>query len=198
MLQNSLQESSSGTSTESTGSTPSPSYPPGPQSTSASTWSNWPDPPNFPNRHEMQLNIDRPHTISTAYECNHARPALTAQTFEPPEGHISHTAPPTPSPYAVPCIVPQTNRQSNIPDAKIYEAPKIYDTAKIYERPPSVGPKPRGKPVAPPMVPNFIQAQPDQSKRMSNGKFIFLYLNTHQALQCISFLCYIGMFLFLH
>ena len=128
-FQSSLQESGSGTGTDSGGTTPSPSYP---NSTSASTWTNWPDPPGqtLQNQKHPVANYERPHTISSAYE-RHARPALTAQTFEPPEGHkleqqqqiqqnqnqqlqqtqqrsTCQTAPstPSPSPYAVPCIVP--------------------------------------------------------------------------------------------
>ena len=53
-----------------------------------------------------QDDFERPHTISTAYEKTHSRPAITSQTFEPPDKGQSQTAPVTPSPYAVPCIVP--------------------------------------------------------------------------------------------
>lgn len=104
-----MHEASSACDTDSNSSTPSPSHYSGPPQTSASTWSNWPDPPNQPARPgsaSLTLPFDRPHTISTAYE-RHARPALTAQTFEPPEVSqvdrpVSATAPSTPSPYAVP------------------------------------------------------------------------------------------------
>ena len=106
-------------------STPSPSHYSGPPSTSASTWSNWPDPPHVQAKPDPTgLPFDRPHTISTAYE-RHTRPALTAQTFEPPDSTqlldpqsqsqqlaqtpqsrpSSQTAPSTPSLYAVPSLV---------------------------------------------------------------------------------------------
>ena len=55
--------------------------------------------------------LERPHTISTAYERSHARPALTAHTFEAPA--TSQTAPATPNPYAVPCIVPTKDSTSD-------------------------------------------------------------------------------------
>ena len=186
LFQNSLHETSSGTSTgtDSNASTPSPSHYPGPPLTSASTWSNWPDPPHHPAKPDPTgLPFERPHTISTAYE-RHARPALTSQTFEPPdpvtiERPNSLTVPPTPSmyavptliehpdgprdpvgqsPYAVPCIVPQTKR-----DSKVLEGPG----SRL--PPPAPGPKPRMKVVAPPVVPDFNSNQPDQSKKM-NGK----------------------------
>ena len=76
----------------------------GPPSATASTWTNWPDPPQHPK--QEPVNTERPHTISSAYEKNHNRPALTAATFDPPENQKpqAQTAPTTPSPYAVPFI----------------------------------------------------------------------------------------------
>ena len=123
------------------------------------------------------MNMDRPHTISSAYERTHSRPALSAHTFEPPEHLRDHppaqTAPTSPSPYAVPCIIPP--KQAREP--KIYESLKNLETSKIYDstiydRPPSVGPKPKGKAVAPPTVPDFMNPAPDQSKK-TNGKGLF-------------------------
>ena len=42
--------------------------------------STWP-----PHVQEAVTNADRPHTISTAYERGHQRPALTVYTFQNPE-----------------------------------------------------------------------------------------------------------------
>lgn len=146
MLQNGGE---SGSSTDSNGSTPSPSFAIAP-SANQSAWSNWPGPP-FPG--------DRPHTISSAYERNHNRPSLTAQTFEPPERRV-HTEPPTPSPYAVPVLVPGLKPPSS--------------GSGEYQRPPMVGPKPRARPVALPTVPDFNMTPVDQSKD-APGNVTFLF-----------------------
>ena len=142
LFQNSLQEcgsctsSSSGTGTDTNITPPSPPFP-AQSSTSASTWDNWPDPPRITHPESSSV-VERPHTISTAYETyhTHSRPALTSQTFERPD---SQTAPCTPSPYAVPFALATDSK-------------------------PPVGPKPRGRPVAPPVVPDFNMGNNDQSK----------------------------------
>ena len=153
ILQNSVPEnggSGASTGTDSNASTPSSPYPAPPSV--QSTWTNWPEAPLY-----AKPELERPHTISTAYERIHHRPALTSQTFEPPDGALQHsqTAPPTPSPspYARPVI--SQGRPQSLRDSR------------YCDRPP-VGPKPRAKPVAPPMVPNFGSGTGDQSKRLSH------------------------------
>lgn len=55
------------------------------QSHAVSTW-----PP--PGTQEVVSNADRPHTISTAYERGHQRPALTVYTFQNPGDNITESA----------------------------------------------------------------------------------------------------------
>lgn len=52
------------------------------QSHAISTW-----PP--PGAQEAVANTDRPHTISSAYERGHQRPALTVYTFQNPDQNIN-------------------------------------------------------------------------------------------------------------
>ncbi|XP_074644501.1 protein MTSS 1-like isoform X15 [Tubulanus polymorphus] len=146
--QNSLGDNTSTTSSEA--STPSSPYP-GPGS-AQSTWTNWPENPQQKTTESQQA--ERPHTISSAYERTYARPPLTSQTFEPPDANggsnaktptnaemEGSSAPTTPSQYARPVLgVRRTStsiRDSMVPD-----------------RPP-LGPKPKPKAVAPPIVPGM-------------------------------------------
>lgn len=55
------------------------------QSHAISTW-----PP--PGAQEVVSNTDRPHTISSAYERGHQRPALTVYTFQNPDQNISENS----------------------------------------------------------------------------------------------------------
>ncbi|GFR82721.1 metastasis suppressor protein 1 [Elysia marginata] len=61
---------------DSTPTTPSDSTP-----SASSTWNNW---PNLPAAAARPLDPARPHTISSAYEKGHNRPALKPDMFEPP------------------------------------------------------------------------------------------------------------------
>ncbi|XP_064640276.1 protein MTSS 2-like isoform X8 [Lineus longissimus] len=153
---NSVGDNTSEASSEA--STPSSEPCPGGPASSASTWTNWPEPPNqkATSNHGP---VERPHTISSAYEKNHSRPSLSSQTFEPPDPGLldksaktptnndqedrSLTAPSTPSQYARPIV---TVRRGSIRDSL------------VQDRPP-VGPKPKAKPVALPMVPTSIAYQ---------------------------------------
>lgn len=48
--------------------------------------STWP-----PHSQDPVTSLDRPHTISTAYEKGHQRPPLTVYTFQNPDGSTSTT-----------------------------------------------------------------------------------------------------------
>ncbi|XP_060566052.1 protein MTSS 2-like isoform X2 [Ruditapes philippinarum] len=134
---------------ESTPSTPSESYPNTPSATS--TWTNWPNPPNIGGKSEP----GRPHTISSAYEKSHSRPALSAQLFEPPQqGSLESTRP------------------EDQHDATVIKRERPHSTMSVpYSRQsasinkmqpvlPPLGPKPKSRAVAPPKVPPSIGEQP--------------------------------------
>lgn len=73
---------------------PSPQAAPSNENDTQSTWTNWPEAPlGLDAKHDS--GADRPHTISAAYERLHSRPAITAQTFEPPK-IMDSEAPPLP------------------------------------------------------------------------------------------------------
>ena len=154
--QSSGSSSSSGGGTDSEAVTPtSPSH-----LHSASTWTNWPEPPSSNDPAKTPTGVppasDRPHTISTAYEKSHARPPLTAQTFEPPEQSVmleQTSSDGSVSPYAVPCIVPPSDKKKETIYAKMADI-----------KPPPPGPKMRARPVRAPVVPNFNLSQSEQSK----------------------------------
>ena len=114
--------------------------------------------------------LERPHTISTAYERSHARPPLTTHTFEPPLPTTSQTAPATPNPYAVPCLAPEGNKSdpnmSTKPVTKIYERSASVGAAPTMPKTPTTAKK--GRHVAAPVVPDFILPHQDQSKK-TNG-----------------------------
>ena len=125
---------------ESTPSTPSESYPNTPSATS--TWKNWPNPPGG-----GKTESGRPHTISSAYEKSHNRPALSSQTFEPPQQAIQ-----------------ESSKDENKHDPVVVKRERPQSTTVPYNRPsavinkmqpvlPPLGPKPKSKAVAPPKVP---------------------------------------------
>ncbi|XP_050397331.1 protein MTSS 2 isoform X2 [Patella vulgata] len=110
-----------------------------------STWNNW---PNQPAAAAAKADPNRPHTISSAYEKSHNRPALNKELFEPlPEATVelrndpskkgpgrSHNS--TPSPYARPSSATITKVQPVLPP---------------------LGPKPKPKAVSCPRVPTGPQ-----------------------------------------
>ncbi|KAK6185085.1 hypothetical protein SNE40_007400 [Patella caerulea] len=110
-----------------------------------STWNNW---PNQPAAAAAKADPNRPHTISSAYEKSHNRPALNKELFEPlPEATVelrndpskkgpgrSHNS--APSPYARPSSATITKVQPVLPP---------------------LGPKPKPKAVACPRVPTGPQ-----------------------------------------
>ncbi|CAH1779343.1 unnamed protein product [Owenia fusiformis] len=151
--------SSSGTGTESSnastpcGAGPYPSSP-----SAASTWTNWPDPPT--SKPQEQPVYDRPHTISTAYEKTHNRPALTSQTFQPPEQQQQEMAPPS-SHVSLRDRDPSSNPNNRGSNSSLNrrQSERSLDRRDGRSAPP-VGPKPKGKPVAPPMVPDLPPPMP--------------------------------------
>ena len=140
---------STGTDTpdvESTPSTPSGSYPNTPSA--SSTWTNWPNPPNIGNN---KIESGRPHTISSAYEkSHHSRPPLTSQLFEPPQQTVLEN-------------VGQPSGEQH--DAGVVKRERPHSGSSMpYSRPsaainkmqpvlPPLGPKPKSRAIAPPIVP---------------------------------------------
>lgn len=129
-----------------TPSTPSESYPNTPSATS--TWTNWPNPPNG-GKNES----GRPHTISSAYEKSHSRPALSQDLFQPPP------------PGALENLRSADGIQKSDPGGLKRDRP--HSTMSVpYSRPsasinkmqpvlPPLGPKPKSRAVAPPKVPSI-------------------------------------------
>ncbi|RUS86846.1 hypothetical protein EGW08_005383 [Elysia chlorotica] len=115
---------------DSTPTTPSDSTP-----SASSTWNNW---PNLPAAMSRPLDPARPHTISSAYEKGHNRPALKPDLFEPPSEDVE--------------MRPKTSRSQSQsqhrPSATI---------SKLQPVLPPHCPKPTVKAVAPPMVPPTSQ-----------------------------------------
>ncbi|KAK2147838.1 hypothetical protein LSH36_532g06001 [Paralvinella palmiformis] len=163
--------SGSSTGTDSGGTTPSPSYPV-PPSSAISTWANWPDPPYVL---KQELHGDRPHTISTAYERSHSRPPLSTDMFEPPEGHKvgrgHQTAPPTPNPYAVPCISLQGRTDGRAPNVP---------------PPPLLGPKPRSKAVPTPTVPELARKTDGQRKTTGDCLLVVVVVVVFIVVACFA------------
>ncbi|XP_059156664.1 uncharacterized protein LOC131941431 isoform X2 [Physella acuta] len=109
---------------DSTPTTPSDNTP-----SACSTWNNWPNLPSGPKSEPM-----RPHTISTAYEKGHARPALSAAIFEPPQEGVEMRR--------------SSSQNHSRPSATI---------SKLQPVLPPHCPKPKGVAVAPPMLPPGAQ-----------------------------------------
>ncbi|GFO34758.1 metastasis suppressor protein 1 [Plakobranchus ocellatus] len=115
---------------DSTPTTPSDSTP-----SASSTWNNW---PNLPTTSARPADAARPHTISSAYEKGHNRPALKPDLFEPPQEGVEMR----------PKMGRSMSQSQNRPSATI---------SKLQPVLPPHCPKPRVVAVAPPMVPS---AQP--------------------------------------
>ena len=78
---------------------------------------------------------------------------------------ITEQKPQSSSHYAVPCI--------NTKTASVKGKEKNYDTVDY--KPPIPGPKPRGKPVAPPMVPDFGSSKLQQLDASGKCKITKMY-----------------------
>ncbi|BFZ19245.1 hypothetical protein BsWGS_22283 [Bradybaena similaris] len=117
---------------DSTPTTPSDNMP-----SASSTWNNW---PNLPGN--SKTDQGRPHTISSAYEKGHSRPALKPHMFEPPLAETVEMRPKTVRSQS------QTSTRENRPSATI---------SKLQPVLPPHCPKPKMKAVAPPMLPPGAQ-----------------------------------------
>ncbi|XP_078337589.1 protein MTSS 2-like isoform X3 [Crassostrea virginica] len=121
---------------DSQSSTPSDNTP-----SASSTWTNWPNPPN------SKSEDNRPHTISSAYEKTHNRPALSASLFEPP------------SEMAEEEDVQMRNRKkersnsSSSSGSGHYARPQSATINKMQPVLPPLAPKPKSRAVPPPKVP---------------------------------------------
>lgn len=128
---------------DSQSSTPSDNTP-----SASSTWTNWPNPPNTNSKSED----NRPHTISSAYEKTHNRPALSASLFEPP------------SEMAEEEDVQMRNRKkersnsSSSSGSGHYARPQSATINKMQPVLPPLAPKPKSKAVPPPKVPTLGEA----------------------------------------
>lgn len=129
-----------------------------------STWNNWPNTPNLQNS-----DMPRPHTISSAYEKTHQRPALTEQMFVPPSSSrdmldqiVQSNDPSQPH--------PQASQYGHIRMERPKSAALSGGATSPYSRPtsatinkmqpvlPPLGPKPKSsKAVPPPTVPGGHQ-----------------------------------------
>ncbi|XP_052062928.1 protein MTSS 1-like isoform X4 [Mytilus californianus] len=128
---------------DSSSSTPSDNTP-----SASSTWTNW---PNQPITTKADTNI-RPHTISSAYEKNHNRPALSAQLFEPPPQESAEDE-------EVQMRHPHKKKTYSIADTP-YTRPPSASINKMQPVLPPLAPKPKVKAVAPPKIPLSDAEQP--------------------------------------
>lgn len=99
-----------------------------------STWPNLQETLQF-ERAASAIVSDRPHTISSAYERGHQRPALTVYTFQAPDG--SHSQPASPvSALATRDALDGTRQQSAERQSQpIYARPPIPQRCSSLERP---------------------------------------------------------------
>ncbi|XP_076112602.1 uncharacterized protein LOC143080582 isoform X2 [Mytilus galloprovincialis] len=128
---------------DSSSSTPSDNTP-----SASSTWTNW---PNQPITTKPDTNI-RPHTISSAYEKNHNRPALSAQLFEPP-------LPESAEDEEVQMRHPHKKKTHSIAESP-YTRPPSASINKMQPVLPPLAPKPKVKAVPPPKIPLSDAEQP--------------------------------------
>ncbi|XP_063441011.1 protein MTSS 1-like isoform X6 [Mytilus trossulus] len=128
---------------DSSSSTPSDNTP-----SASSTWTNW---PNQPITTKPDTNI-RPHTISSAYEKNHTRPALSAQLFEPPLQESAEDE-------EVQMRHPHKKKTHSIAESP-YTRPPSASINKMQPVLPPLAPKPKVKAVPPPKIPLSDAEQP--------------------------------------
>lgn len=122
---------------DSSSSTPSDNTP-----SASSTWTNWPNPPAT-SRADTN---NRPHTISSAYEKNHNRPALNAQLFEPPPQENAEDE-------DVQMRYSHRKKSHSVVDNTPYTRPSSASINKMQPVLPPLAPKPKVKAVAPPKLP---------------------------------------------
>ncbi|XP_064599355.1 protein MTSS 1-like isoform X2 [Liolophura sinensis] len=138
---NNAEAGSTGESTP-TDSTPSTPSEQANTPSASSTWNNWPEQPKMGSSQDSS----RPHTISTAYERSHARPALSATLFEPPVPEV-----PEKEGSAVLRHPPPSLGARPESSTSHYARPATIN--KLQSVMPSLGPKPKSKAVPPPVVP---------------------------------------------
>ncbi|KAL3860567.1 hypothetical protein ACJMK2_010677 [Sinanodonta woodiana] len=134
---------------DSTPTTPSDHLPGGTPSAS-STWTNWPNQP----ANNGKTEVNRPHTISSAYEKTHySRPTLSSQTFEPPP---KETLEKSCSEEIYERSQIQRQRPQSAMGSGIYSRPSA-TINKMQPVLPPLGPKPKPKVVPPPKVPPIAE-----------------------------------------
>ncbi|XP_062619119.1 protein MTSS 1-like isoform X3 [Saccostrea cucullata] len=128
---------------DSQASTPSDNTP-----SASSTWTNWPNPPN-PN---TKADDNRPHTISSAYEKTHNRPALSANLFEPPSEMAEEED------VQMRNKKKERSNSSSSTGSGQYARPQSATINKMQPVLPPLAPKPKSKAVPPPKVPTLGEA----------------------------------------
>jgi hypothetical protein len=140
LTQDADQISTDNADADSQSSTPSDNTP-----SASSTWTNWPNPPNSNSKAED----NRPHTISSAYEKTHNRPALSASLFEPP----SETA--EEEDVQMRNKKKERSNSSSSSGSGHYARPQSATINKMQPVLPPLAPKPKSKAVPPPKVPTI-------------------------------------------
>lgn len=129
---------------DSQSSTPSDNTP-----SASSTWTNWPNPPNTNSKSED----NRPHTISSAYEKTHNRPALSASLFEPPSEMAEEE-----DVQMRNKIKKERSNSSSSSGSGHYARPQSATINKMQPVLPPLAPKPKSRAVPPPKVPILGEA----------------------------------------
>nr|XP_034336584.1 protein MTSS 2 isoform X12 [Crassostrea gigas] len=146
-LRNSAQDadqlSTDNADADSQSSTPSDNTP-----SASSTWTNWPNPPNTNSKAED----NRPHTISSAYEKTHNRPALSASLFEPPSEMAEEED------VQMRNKKKERSNSSSSSGSGHYARPQSATINKMQPVLPPLAPKPKSKAVPPPKVPTLGEA----------------------------------------
>ncbi|XP_061189761.1 protein MTSS 2-like isoform X3 [Saccostrea echinata] len=128
---------------DSQSSTPSDNTP-----SASSTWTNWPNPPNS----NTKADDNRPHTISSAYEKTHNRPALSANLFEPPSEMAEEED------VQMRNKKKERSNSSSSTGSGQYARPQSATINKMQPVLPPLAPKPKSKAVPPPKVPTLGEA----------------------------------------
>ncbi|XP_056003634.1 protein MTSS 1-like isoform X31 [Ostrea edulis] len=128
---------------DSQSSTPSDNTP-----SASSTWTNWPNPPSS----NSKSDDNRPHTISSAYEKTHNRPALSASLFEPPSEMAEEED------VQIRNKKKERSNSSSSAGSGHYSRPQSATINKMQPVLPPLAPKPKSKAVPPPKVPTIGEA----------------------------------------
>ncbi|XP_056003621.1 protein MTSS 1-like isoform X28 [Ostrea edulis] len=146
-LRNSAQDadqiSTDNADADSQSSTPSDNTP-----SASSTWTNWPNPPSS----NSKSDDNRPHTISSAYEKTHNRPALSASLFEPPSEMAEEED------VQIRNKKKERSNSSSSAGSGHYSRPQSATINKMQPVLPPLAPKPKSKAVPPPKVPTIGEA----------------------------------------